>query len=59
MVPYGAQWYDADILTHNLKVVGSNPTPATKNTKQYQDVKRHLRVAFCVAVPAMEALWKQ
>jgi hypothetical protein len=24
------------MLSHNLKVVGSNPTPATKNTEHYQ-----------------------
>lgn len=27
---------------HNLKVVGSNPTPATNNLKQYQYLKPRL-----------------
>ena len=44
---------------HNLKVVGSNPTPATKNTPRYQHVTHHLRVAVCVGKTALEALWKQ
>jgi hypothetical protein len=27
------------VTTHNLKVVGSNPTPATKNTRDNKDLK--------------------
>ena len=44
---------------HNLKVVGSNPTPATKIITTYQYLTRHLRVAVRVGKTAVEALWKQ
>ena len=36
-------------MAHNLKVVGSNPTPATKINQQLQDIDSHPRVAFRVA----------
>ena len=44
---------------HNLKVVGSNPTPATNYTVLKQKLKGHPRVAFCFSEMAVEALWKQ
>jgi hypothetical protein len=31
MVFYVTPWEYLDLLTHNLKVAGSNPAPATKN----------------------------
>ena len=46
-------------LTYNLKVVGSNPTPATNILVQYQTLSA-LRGAFCVLeFLVVEALWKQ
>ena len=30
--------YCADLLTHNLKVIGSNPIPATKKSRQVNDL---------------------
>jgi hypothetical protein len=46
-------------LPHNLKVVGSNPTPATNITDLVQYVTSRLRVAFFVCETIVEALWKQ
>ena len=43
---------------HNLKVVGSNPTPATKYSKQYQCTNGHPRVAISICTRRMEADWK-
>ena len=40
-----------DILTHNLKVVGSNPTPATKysiNSMTYTASRTSVFGVFCV-----------
>jgi hypothetical protein len=47
-----------DRQAHNLKVVGSNPTPATKSRRQVKDLAAF---AFCAYVwnPRLEALWKQ
>ena len=33
-------------LTHNLKVVGSNPTPATNITEQYQSLRPRITRGF-------------
>jgi predicted lipoprotein len=52
-------FHEIDTQAHNLKVVGSNPTPATKFTSTVQHVTRHLRVAFCVRVAGVEAGWKR
>ena len=36
MSPQGQDWRSFTKQTHNLKVVGSNPTPATKKSPQFQ-----------------------
>ena len=35
-------------MAHNLKVVGSNPTPATKSNQHIKTLRAALRAAFCV-----------
>ena len=45
---FGAGWSSPVARqAHNLKVVGSNPTPATKINITYQYVNGHRRAAFC------------
>jgi hypothetical protein len=39
------QW-NHRVVAHNLKAAGSNPAPATKNTKQYQRHERQLTGQF-------------
>ena len=36
-------------MAHNLKVVGSNPTPATKIPKCFSDLRGARKGAFCVS----------
>ena len=45
-------------LTHNLKVVGSNPTPATKKYRVIKLLSTPFGAAVAFAKP-VEALWKQ
>jgi hypothetical protein len=47
MVFYVTPWEYLDLLTHNLKVAGSNPAPATKN----QDVIQLVSVFFNACHP--------
>jgi hypothetical protein len=49
---------DSRPQTHNLKVVGSNPTPATIKSRDIKCLKAALQAAFALA-PTVEALWKQ
>jgi hypothetical protein len=45
--------------THNLKVVGSNPTPATNKKPPGQRLGGFFVSARCELLRSLEALWKQ
>ena len=53
------QSYLVTTQAHNLKVVGSNPTPPQPNIPFKTILTRHRKVAFCVVLSTLEALWKQ
>ena len=52
----------APIQSHNLKVAGSNPAPATKFTRQVKDLASVLILRLCFQSArgsTVEAPWKQ